>query len=394
MILNVKHLATHSTNIGDGALVNGIRETLDKDIKFQLNFVNDCMMHYDNFLGDKKLDSEWVSDLNNNFDLLVVGGGGMIDGSRRNKNTGFAFNMELDLVQKISIPIVFYGLGFNLFTSQIFHNKKKLIESLNFFLNKKNVLFSVRNDHSKKRLEEFIGYTSEKIIEIPDPGMFAKAKIKKSDLISESQFNILIQLAGDNISSRLNLPNVRYLRKLIAPFTHLKLKKQLGLILESLIKLPNSENINFILSPHLLRDVKINSSFISLIPNRIQRFNFCMTPILKGGGSSSDFFSIYKNCDMVIGMRGHAVICSVGLGTPIIALSSHPKVRGFMESIGLDYLEFTDKNISKKLSKKINHIFTNHSEIKIQLEKIKKTERRKIYDFNKKIENLLVSNLK
>jgi len=93
-------------------------------------------------------------------------------------------------------------------------------------------------------------------------------------------------------------------------------------------------------------------------------------------------------------MRGHAVICSVGLGTPIIALSSHPKVRGFMESIGLDYLEFTDKNISKKLSKKINHIFTNHSEIKIQLEKIKKTERRKIYDFNKKIENLLVSNLK
>jgi polysaccharide pyruvyl transferase WcaK-like protein len=34
-------------------------------------------------------------------------------------------------------------------------------------------------------------------------------------------------------------------------------------------------------------------------------------------------------------MRGHSVICAVGAGTPVVGLSSHDKVGGFLAEVGL-----------------------------------------------------------
>src|SRR5262249_15125479 len=46
-------------------------------------------------------------------------------------------------------------------------------------------------------------------------------------------------------------------------------------------------------------------------------------------------FGAYTAAALVVGMRGHAAICGVGLRRPFIALASHPKIGGFMESCGL-----------------------------------------------------------
>ena len=41
--------------------------------------------------------------------------------------------------------------------------------------------------------------------------------------------------------------------------------------------------------------------------------------------------------DLVIGMRGHSVICAVGLRVPCVAISTHAKVSGFMRKCALDH---------------------------------------------------------
>ena len=35
-------------------------------------------------------------------------------------------------------------------------------------------------------------------------------------------------------------------------------------------------------------------------------------------------------------MRGHAMIVSVGVGTPSVGIVSHPKVEGFLQECGLE----------------------------------------------------------
>jgi hypothetical protein len=43
---------------------------------------------------------------------------------------------------------------------------------------------------------------------------------------------------------------------------------------------------------------------------------------------------IYRQCDLVIGMRGHANIIPFGVGTRVIGIGSHNKNRFFLEEIG------------------------------------------------------------
>ena len=43
---------------------------------------------------------------------------------------------------------------------------------------------------------------------------------------------------------------------------------------------------------------------------------------------------IYRQCDLLIGMRGHANIIPFGVGTRVIGIGSHNKNRFFLEEIG------------------------------------------------------------
>ncbi len=43
---------------------------------------------------------------------------------------------------------------------------------------------------------------------------------------------------------------------------------------------------------------------------------------------------IYRQCDVVIGMRGHANIVPFGVGTRVIGIGSHNKNRFFLDEIG------------------------------------------------------------
>lgn len=393
-MVRVWHIATHTTNIGDGALVQGIQRTMQEDCSQKLEFIDDCLMHYSNYWGAKQYDSDFVHRINTECDLLLIGGGGMLDGSRSSTNSGMGFNLPLELFDQIKVPIVFYAVGHNTFNGQVYWNKSKLEALIKYVNNRKDAIFSVRNDGTRERLIELIGDIASGVHEIPDPGMYVHCDGADRKVVSSSKINIVIQLAGDNESARLSGLHwsfVPFLGKKVLSHRKTKALTRLGNALQIISV---DRDVHFVLCPHLLRDLSITSEFYNLIPNNFSRLKFESSAILCGSRNASTFFDLYNQADLIIGMRGHSVICGVGLGTPTIALSSHNKVIGYMRSIGLEdrSVDINDSNSETKLIVLINRLLDTKNDEQVRLQKIRDDCRKQSQQFHRKIFKLITKN--
>jgi polysaccharide pyruvyl transferase WcaK-like protein len=44
-------------------------------------------------------------------------------------------------------------------------------------------------------------------------------------------------------------------------------------------------------------------------------------------------YDVYRAASLVVGMRGHATMIPFGLGTPVLSIISHPKMKYFLDDI-------------------------------------------------------------
>ena len=59
----------------------------------------------------------------------------------------------------------------------------------------------------------------------------------------------------------------------------------------------------------------------------------------------------YKHADFVLGMRGHAQICPIGMGTPVVTIANHDKHVGLIGKLGIEPLlvEASDPHLGDRL---------------------------------------------
>lgn len=390
-MIRIWHLATHSTNIGDAALIQGLHTTLREDWKRPVEFIADPLMEYDNYWGEKRFDSRFVERVNSECDLLLIGGGGMMDGGRKDHNTGMAFNIPLDLLNNIRAPVVFYALGHNLFPNQKYWHSQKLLQSIKAITSRKNMVFSVRNDGTLGRLRNMLNDPLDAVVEIPDPGLYVPVSDTIHHVFMPDRINILIQFAGDNPFYRFNCHFWRYVPLAGQTILRRKMRSYFSRIGQVLQKIDDEYPVNFVLCPHLVRDFTVMGEFVSSLPTGFSRFRFNVSEILRGVDSAPFFFDLYKKADLVIGMRGHSVICSVGIGTPVIALSSHNKIRGFMDTVGLSdrTVEISDTLAATKLYNTMRAILQDKEHEKKKLFEFRQACRENTAEFHKKILSLL-----
>jgi len=386
-MLKVWHVATHTTNIGDGALVKGIQRTIREDWPEPVEFISDCLMHYKNYWGPKQYTEKLIDQINGKSDLLLIGGGGMLDGGRRYSHTGMGFNLPIEFFKKIKIPIVFYAVGHNSFDGQYFWNKKKLHRLMDFIEKRDDSFFTVRNDGTIHRLKRLFGEPLAQVTEIPDPGMYVPVLNRNDVLVDRTKINVLIQLAGDNEFSRMSSALWRHVPIMGSKILNTRQSTFLGRIADAIQEVCVHNDINLTLCPHLLRDLSISDKFVKLLPTRFGRFNINMSEIVRGADQAAHFFGLYQAADLVIGMRGHSVICGVGLNTPTIAVASHKKVAGFMHSVGLDdrVIDINDRNLSQKLLSMIYTLINHQENERERLKKIQAQCRQKTREFHLEI---------
>jgi polysaccharide pyruvyl transferase WcaK-like protein len=112
-------------------------------------------------------------------------------------------------------------------------------------------------------------------------------------------------------------------------------------------------------------DVHISEEILSLMKNKAEVLKIKLEP--------EELLSVLSRLSLVVGVRLHSIIFSSMANIPFVAFNYDPKVKYFVEDLGLSELLLeTDENISlKNIHKKIEYVRENNDKIKnVLLEKV------------------------
>ena len=103
------------------------------------------------------------------------------------------------------------------------------------------------------------------------------------------------------------------------------------------------------------------------------------------------FYNLYAKADLALSMRIHSMSPSIGIGTPMIALTTQTRMTAFMENAGLsDFaLDMFDPKLTDKLCDLINYCLNNKDEVADKFSSSIGKMREKTREFNKRIESFL-----
>ena len=87
------------------------------------------------------------------------------------------------------------------------------------------------------------------------------------------------------------------------------------------------------------------------MPDKIRRENVAVAPYLVGEKGSDYIFNIYKQCDLVLGMRFHANVCSFASKTNVIGLVNYRQIEMLYNELDLenDMVDVRFKGVQRKV---------------------------------------------
>lgn len=371
----------------------------------EAEFINEEIMEYKPHLGSKDFNSQDFINFANDFDLIIIGGGGFFSAFPAYGNSGCHVDFTFTTLDQIKTPIVYYALGFSTYYGQKYYHTDRLEALLQYAQkNGDRLLVSVRNDGSYDRLKKFIKSEILQSVEvIADGGFFVPVQNHHHLEIEPHRMNIGIQLAGDKTAFRFREVNslfVRVLRRILKGHMEVKKIRNELKALQSLAhvaeRLVREYNANIILCPHIHKDLEITGRFISLLPDDIARFHLKIAGIYRGNEDALKQFDLYRKMNLVLAMRFHSNVCSFALGTPSVGLVTHDQLDEIYKGLKSDsFVYLSDRNLEEKLWDKIQKILKDPEQEKSQrlskvqdLRKVNKNFHAKIFDLAKWQQNL------
>lgn len=319
--MKVLHTYCLNYNIGDHVLGIGVKNLLRKYLPIDLIAETNLQgTRFDNYFIDNVV--------NKRFDLLVIGGGGIIHGAHW--PNGWFWLIEQDLIRRIEIPFIVYGVGYNYFKDEggiPAIGRDHLRETY-----AKAAYFSVRNDGSAERVEADLNL---RIPEVPDPGFHlaeAGEEVCSGGADPDEKKWVIIQLADDK-------PEFRY-----------KSGADRSKFIEDMRSITKNLTLKYrvLFAPHVYEDISISRIVADGIPGA-SVWDFSTFAFDRCG----ECLGFYKTADFVLAMRGHGQIIPIGFNVPVVALVNHPKHAGLMNKLGLgeygisiDVENFAEKTLS------------------------------------------------
>lgn len=332
--MKIFHAYCLNYNIGDYALGVGVknllRDNLDVDFIAETNLQGTVFNEY--FINNV---------VNKKYDLLVIGGGGIIHGAHW--PNGWFWLIEQHLLKQIKIPFIVYGVGYNYFEDEggiPEVGRAHLLETI-----ERAAFFSVRNDESIDRLRSQLPI-DDKVMEIPDPGFHIN--LNRSFECDETEPFVVVQLAYDKPEHRFGGPE--------------KVDVFVNGLAESLNRL--SKRFKIIFAPHVFDDIALSEMVAKQVPNSeiwdFGRYSF---------DRCDECYGFYQKAEFVLAMRGHGQIVPIAFNTPVISLENHPKHSGLMRKLGLEKynVDVNAENFTQRLSSTISELELNRDAYKAKL---------------------------
>lgn len=332
--MRILHSYCLNYNVGDYALGYGVKNVLRK-------FLTPDLIAQTNLQG-REFGKYYINEVvNKRFDLLVIGGGGIIHGAHWPQ--GWFWLIEPDLISTIEVPFFVYGAGYNYFEDEE-GIPQRGIDHLHE-TRKHAAYFSVRNDGSHDRLLKATGIDANVI---PDPGFHVPLERNWGPQV-EGDF-VVLQLADDKSEHRFGGPDrkARFVKEIRGIVADLAMRYKVIVI------------------PHVHDDVAISKEVIAGIEN---------AEVLNFGTYAFDqcesVMKYYRDAKFVVAMRGHGQIVPIGFGTPAITFSTHAKIKGMMDSIGLsDFHVAMDDDFTSNMRSAIDALENNFANVKSSVAEI------------------------
>ena len=313
--MDLLHLANvNSTNVGNGALICGLERVLKED----LPGVRIRREPWDDYtFGRRQFDRSFV-DLVNRSDGLIVNGAVAINGRHYLTNAGMRLDLPVELWRAFERPVVFHGISYRHWAGKEFHHRDRLAEVIGLVLENPRMLLAVRNDGTREWLGRLLGIDPGRIEEVPDSGMFIVPEFGDDPEIVPGRLNVVLAINNEDEVDRY--------------------KGRKGGVLDGLTKtlvyLAERHDANLILAPHYLDDFRMIGELFERLPPRIAHQHIITSGLARVEGAPR-FYGRYVKADLVLAMRVHSMSPAIGMGVPIVALSSQGRMANFLARIGL-----------------------------------------------------------
>ena len=360
-MVRIAQLASYDVNVGDNIATWNIRRVLTSMVEEQILWsdVDISIFHNPSVENDPKKCKEIFKDISDEHDMLIIGGGGLIEGDSGKFKTKWKLPFNEAILAEIDIPIVCFALGINYFRnwSRIPEEGKENIK----LLVDKSALFSLRNDGSVDLFREF---SDQEIYEVPDAGLVFDdlLQIPRKEEIHTG----FLQTAWNNKEEQ---------------------RVGRGMTEKNMLRIMSTmEKYDFDNFPHTMKDYSFPYKGVAFSKTFFQR-----------GVIYDKFMKLidgYSHYDYSVAMRGHGQMIAIGVNLPSIYLSTQDKVRDFSYRNG-----FTDYNVDileaewhAKLNEKIDRLKTDKEYLQNWYEirdKVVVQYTKDFYDFCHKIKDLL-----
>ena len=353
-----------------------------------VEFVPDAWDDYT--LGKKEFDRGFVERINAS-DGLLVGGAVMFNGARHLRHTGSRLDIPLALWSTIRKPIVFYGVSYGTYPQQPYHNREALRRFLETLCGNDNVLLGVRNDGCKAWMESVLGYATDRIISVPDPGLYVTTAPTPHLEIDEHRRNVLVAVNGEievyRFGGRWPVQVWKYL-----PGWRRRKSHFLRSLARALQRISTDYDANIILAPHCTTDYQMMGELLAVSPESLRSQQLIASSVLKAT-SAPYFYDLYRHVDLALSMRIHSMDCALGVGTPFVAITSHPRMVAFMGEAGLSDMtvDILDPEIERSLYDRAAAALSDGASLRSKLNLARAEMRARTATFNNRVGRLLAA---
>lgn len=329
--MKILHAYCLNYNLGDYALGYGVKKALREMLP--VDFIAEVN------LQGQVFDEYFIDIVNSKYDLLVIGGGGIIHGAHWPQ--GWFWLIESALISRLKIPFIVFAAGYNYFKDEAGIPERGILHLAETA--KRARLFSVRNDGSYDRLKSQTGIDAKVIA---DPGFWVGRNESFERPVGVNGDYIVIQLANDKPEHRFGDASKRQ-----------RFVEQMRAIVTEL-----SRRYAVILCPHVHEDISLSQKVAEGIENAfLWPFSeFAFDKVAKT-------FGYYEHASCVLAMRGHGQIVPMSFGVPTVSLENHHKHRGLMESMGVG--EFNVEVGDEKLVDKTVSLVCKGIEQRVEIRK-------------------------
>jgi len=299
----VTHFGLHSPgNAGDTLLFEAVRKLMDK-VNGPYHWALEPLW--------SEVAAQTINRINRESRSIIVGGGGiLLRDTNPNHNSGWQWNISIEHLRQIEVPIVVFAIGYNRFSGQ--EEFDQIFREHIQTMVRSSVFFGLRNHGSIRALAKYLdGTLSSKLRFQPCPTTLLRYIYPEyhSTCFEKGTRRLALNVAFDRHRLRFGQRE----DEILTSIAHaMKWANEAGWEINLVVHCCDDDTI----IPWLIREGVV----------------FC--EIRLDGRPAKEILNFYHQIPLTIGMRGHSQMIPFGMGNAIISLVSHEKLSYFLEDIG------------------------------------------------------------